>query len=226
MYVDPVSTTESSDPLEVVATNEKSGWHKPGKGELLLAVGAALFLYTALLLRLPYRAPLVNTLFSVIALSSIYFYLRLRLKIRIPWQLIFALAFALIIDMIGNHYGLFSQRIALIPYDTITHFVSSALSLLPVMWLLLAIIERYGYKLPLGLIAFFSLTTTFSLGAYYEITELIDERFFGGHRIWTPRDTVQDLTADLAGILVATILYTLVIRKRWRTAHPEVYQEK
>jgi hypothetical protein len=225
MSVDPVSTTECSDQAEAVATNDKAVLPKPGKVEVLLAGGTALLLYTTLLLRLPYRSPIVNTLFSTIALASFYLYLRLRLKIRVPSKFIFCLVFSIIIDMIGNHFGLFSQRIGLLPYDTITHFVSSALSLIPVMWLLLTIIERYGYQLPLGFIAFFSLTTTFSLGAYYEITELIDERFFGGHRIWTPRDTVQDLAADLAGIIVATILYTLIIRKRWRFAHPHVNQD-
>jgi hypothetical protein len=221
MSVDPVSN-DCSDQAEAVAANEKAVLRKPGKGELFLAGGTALFLYTALLLRLPYRAPIVNTVLSCIALSSIYFYLRLRLKIRIPSRFIFCLAFALVIDMVGNYFGLFSQRIISIPYDTITHFISSALSLLPVMWLLLTVIERYDYKLPLGLIAFFSLTTTFSLGAYYEITELIDERFFGGHRIWTTRDTVQDLAADLAGIIVATGMYTLIIRKRRRAAKADV----
>src|SRR5687767_1317686 len=93
MSVDPVSTTQGSDQAEVVAANEKAVLLKPGKGELLLAGGTALFLYTALLLRLPYRAPIVNTLFSSIALSSIYFYLRLRLKIRIPSRWIICLVF-------------------------------------------------------------------------------------------------------------------------------------
>jgi uncharacterized membrane protein YjdF len=212
MAVDPVCTTEAADPTKARPATEASVLRKPGKSEVLLAGLTALFLYTALLLRLPYRSPLMNALLSVIALGSFYFYLRWRLDIRVPTPFICFLVFALVIDMIGNHFGLFSRRVLLIPYDTITHFVSSALSLIPVMWLLLTLIERYGFKLPLGFIAFFSLTTTFSLGAYYEITELMDERFFGGHRIWTPRDTVQDLAADLCGIIVATLLYTLIIR--------------
>src|SRR5689334_321695 len=173
MAIDPVSTTAPAGRDE--AKPEKGqGVPHPGKGEVLVACLTALLLYTGLLLRLPYRTPWMNTLLSAIALSAFYFYLRWRLKIRVPSQWIFCLAFSIVIDMIGNHFGLFSLRIAFIPYDTITHFVSSALSLIPVMWLLLTLIKRYEYKLPLGFIAFFSLTTTFSLGAYYEITELLD----------------------------------------------------
>jgi hypothetical protein len=226
MAIDPPSTAEYVERAEGVPARKAPGLPRPKKSEVLLAGLTALFLYTALLLRLPYRTPLMNTLLSAVALSAFYFYLRWRLKILVPTAFIGFLVFALVIDMIGNHFGLFSRRVLLIPYDTITHFLSSALSLIPVMWLLLTIIKRYGYKLPLGFIAFFALTTTFSLGAYYEITELIDERFFGGHRIWTPRDTVQDLAADLSGILVATICYTLIIRKRWRRENLDTGQDQ
>src|SRR5512143_654045 len=92
------------------------------------------------------------------------------------------------------------------------------------MWLLMTLIRRFGYRLPLGFVAFFSATTTFSLAGYYEITELMDERFFGGHRIWTPRDTVQDLSADLAGIVVAAICYGLAVRAQWRRGHSKLNQ--
>jgi uncharacterized membrane protein YjdF len=121
-----------------------------------------------------------------------------------------------VLDVIGNRYGLFIRSFATIPFDIITHFTAIGLSFIPVMWLLIALIRRFNYRLPLGFIVFFSVTTTFSLAAYYEITELIDERLLGGQRIWGVRDTVQDLAADLAGIVVAAICYSLVIRRRRR----------
>jgi hypothetical protein len=182
--------------------------------EILLASLAALTIFTVLLLRLPYRSPISNILLSAAALSSFYFYLRLRLGIRVPALMILCLLLSLALDGIGNRFGLFSIRIGLFPYDIITHFATSGLSFVPVMWLVMTLIQRYEYRLSLGLITFFSATTTFSLGAYYEITELLDERFFGGHRIWTPRDTVQDLTADLVGIVVAAVCCAVVIRAR------------
>jgi uncharacterized membrane protein YjdF len=179
----------------------------------------ALLVYTTLLLRLPYRGILTNGLYGCLALGSFYSYLRLRLKIRVPLSMLFCLAFSIVLDIVGNQYGLFSRRIVAIPYDIITHFISSGLSLLPVAWLLMTLIRRFGYRLPLGFVSFFSVTTTFSLAAYYEITELIDERLLGGQRLWTPRDTAQDLAADLTGIIVAAVCYSLVIRRKWRGYH-------
>jgi hypothetical protein len=195
---------------------EESDVHTVSPGEVLTVALTALAIFTLLLLRLPYRSPLTNILLSALALSSFYFYLRWRLKIRVPSMMVHCLVLSLALDMIGNHYGLFSQRFGLFPYDIITHFAASALSLIPVMWLVMQLIRRFGYRLPMGFVAFFSATTTFSLAGYYEITELLDERLLGGQRIWTPRDTVQDLAADLAGIIVAAVCYGLFAKAQWR----------
>ncbi|MCI0486717.1 MAG: hypothetical protein L0229_08965 [Blastocatellia bacterium] len=216
MSYEIVSITERPDQAEARPATKRPARLRPGKGEALLVGMLALAACTGLLLRLPYRAPAVNALFTGGILASFYYYLRLRLKIRMPLKVLLCLVISVVIDMIGNQFGLFSQRIATIPYDTITHFTASALSFIPVMWLLRALIERFGHRLSLGFVTFFSVTTTFSLAAYYEITELLDERLFGGQRIWTPRDTVQDLAADLAGIIIAAIAYTFVIRRRER----------
>ena len=194
--------------------------HPISTGEVLLAALSALAIFTVLLLRLPYRAPVTNILLSTLALSSFYFYLKLRLNIRVPMAMILCLLLSIVLDIIGNRYGLFSRRIASIPYDIITHFTASGLSLIPVMWLLMKLIRRFAYRLSFGFVAFFSVTTAFSLAGYYEITELIDERLLGGQRIWTPRDTVQDLAADLAGIVVAAVCYGLAVRARWQLDEP------
>jgi uncharacterized membrane protein YjdF len=186
---------------------------KISKREVFLAGVLALIGYTALLLKLPYRTPVLNCLYSGLALGSLYYYLRLRLRMRVPSRVLLCLVLSIVLDMVGNHFGLFSRRIALIPYDIITHFTASGLSFVAVMWILIGVIKQFGYRLPLGFIAFFSVTIAFSLAGYYEITELIDERVFGGHRIWDPRDTSQDLAADLTGIIIAAIAYTLAIRR-------------
>jgi hypothetical protein len=211
-----VPTTEFYTRTEPAGSVEGSASHRIRAGEVLLAGLSALALFTVLLLRLPYRSPVTNALLSALALSSFYFYLRLRLNIRVPSTMILCLAVSIALDVIGNRYGLFSRRIGLFPYDIITHFVASGLSFIPVMWLLMKLIRRFGYRLPLGFVAFFSVTTAFSLAGYYEITELMDERLLGGQRIWTPRDTVQDLAADLVGIVIVAVCYSLAIRRRWR----------
>lgn len=196
------------------------------KSEVWLAGLLALAGYSALLIRMPYRAPLVNGLYGAIALSAFYFYLRRRLDIRLPGPMILGLVIGIVLDIIGNQFNLFSRTFGFLAYDVFTHFTTASLSLIPVMWLLLALIKRFDFRLPLGFIVFFSVTTTFSLSAYYEILELCDEQFFGGHRIWTPHDTVHDLTSNLCGIVFAAILYTLAIRKRWRREHPEFEQSR
>ncbi|MEW6127852.1 MAG: hypothetical protein AB1757_12510 [Acidobacteriota bacterium] len=224
MTSEPVTTKMQAETTEMLPVTNEPEAQKISTTEILLAGLSSLFGFTALLLKLPYRSPVRNSFLTMLVLSAFYFYLRIRLKIRFPMQMILFLVFAVIIDIIGNQFGLFSTRVIAIPYDTLTHFLSSAVSVLPVMWLLLTIFKRYGYKLPLGFIAFFSATATFSLAAYYEITELIDERLFGGQRIWTPRDTSQDLASDLTGIIIGTVIYTLVIRKRWHRENQESNQ--
>ena len=216
MFYKPVATAEFSNRVKAAVVAEKLESQRIGKAEVVLAGILALAGYTLLLLRLPYRSPVTNILLSALALSSFYFYLRLRLNIRMPVGMLLCLVLSIVLDVIGNRYGLFSRRIALIPYDIITHFAASGLSFIPVMWLLMKLIRRFAYRLPLGFVAFFSVTTAFSLSAWYEITELIDERLLGGHRIWTPRDTVQDLAANLVGIVIAAVCYSLAIRTRWR----------
>ena len=209
----PVSTTESFGRIDPADSIKDSASHRIAPLEVLIAGISALAIYTALLLRLPYRSPVTNILLTTLALSSFYFYLRLRLNIRIPATMILCLVLSIALDVIGNQFGLFSRRFGLFPFDIITHFAISGLSFIPVMWLLINLIRRFGYRLPLGFVVFFSATTTFSLAAFYEITELIDERLLGGHRIWTPRDTVQDLAADLSGIIIAAVCYSIAIKK-------------
>lgn len=216
MFYKPVPTAEFSNRVKAAVVAEKSESRKIGKPEVVVAGMLALAGYTVLFLRLPYRSPVTNILLSTLALSSFYFYLRLRLNIRMPVGMLLCLVLSIALDVVGNRYGLFSRRIASIPYDIITHFTASGLSFIPVMWLLMKLIRRFAYRLPLGFVAFFSVTTAFSLSAWYEITELIDERLLGGHRIWTPRDTVQDLAANLVGIVIAAVCYSLAIRTRWR----------
>jgi len=221
MFDTPLATVEASDSVKPAPVAENADSKTIAKTEIVVAGILALGGYTVLLLRLPYRSPVANILLSTLALSSLYFYLRLRLNIRLPRVMILCLVLSIVLDVIGNRYGLFSQRIASIPYDIITHFAASGLSFLPVMWLLIALTRRFAFRLPLGFVTFFSVTTAFSLAAYYEITELIDERLLGGHRIWTPRDTVQDLAADLIGIVIAAVCYSLAIRTRWRLDNPK-----
>jgi len=182
--------------------------------EALLVGVVALVIYSALLVRMPYRTTLLNGLYTGLALSALYGYLRYRLSIHLPLWMLMGLVVGALLDIIGNQFNLFSRTFGFLAYDVFTHFVTAGLSLIAVMGLVRAWLKRFDYRLPLGAVTFFSVTATFSLSAYYEILELCDEKFFGGHRIWTTHDTVHDLASDLGGIVVAAIGYSLVVLKR------------
>ena len=116
----------------------------------------------------------------------------------------------------GNEYGpqiiLYGAQISPIAFDHISHFAGAGLSFPASMWLLRTGMRKMGHKLPLNLIAFLSVTITFSFAAYYEVLELWDEEFFNGKRIWTLQDTSLDLQNDLIGIVVSALICTAVFK--------------
>src|SRR5687767_8377092 len=113
-----IPTIIASAKIHSLPVTEATASRRISTGEVLLVGTVALAMYTGLLLRLPYRAVPINSLLSGIALASLYLYLKLRLQIHFPLKLFLCLIFAIVIDMIGNQFGLFSTRILSIPYDT------------------------------------------------------------------------------------------------------------
>ena len=69
--------TQRAERVEFV---DGAGRRRIGLGEALLVGISGLSVFTLLLLRLPYRAPITNLLLSTLALASFYLYLRLRLN--------------------------------------------------------------------------------------------------------------------------------------------------
>ena len=164
-----------------------------------------------LLIRLPYREWHINAMFTGLILMSFYIYFRLRQNIIPPAVIIFLLAMAVAVDVLGNVFHLYGQPFGPVQFDEFSHFVGSACSLPPAMWLLRKTTRRMGIRLPLDLLAFLSVTITFSFCAYYEILELWDELFYGDFtRLWTPRDSANDLQWNLAGIIFAALISALV----------------
>jgi hypothetical protein len=169
-----------------------------------------------LLVQLPYRPWYVNTLYTVMLLVFLYGYFRFRQGIRLPPFIIFCLAAAVATDVLGNLFQLYGDQpwIGPIYFDEFSHFVGSGFSLVPAFWLLRATTKRMGIKLPLDTSAFFAVTITFSLCAYYEILELWDEKFFTAPnwRLHSPQDSPNDLQWDLAGIVTAALITTLIFK--------------
>ena len=179
---------------------------------------AAFVCKSALLVRLPYRLPAENALYTTLLLAAFYFYFRFRYKLKPPGIVVFFLGAAVGIDVLGNAFQLYGQKLGPLEYDEFTHFVGSGFSLVPAMWLLRATTRRFDVRLPLDLLAFLSTAITFSFCAYYEILELWDELYWGDfQRLWTPQDSANDLQWDLAGIIIAAILTASVFKASdWR----------
>jgi uncharacterized membrane protein YjdF len=191
-----------------------------------------------LLIRLPYRPPGVNALYTALLLLAFYLYFKFRYKITPPPIIVFFLAAAVAVDVAGNAFDfyrlsagvlaensgqlmdeagnpiiIYARQPWLIQYDEIAHLLGSGFSLPPTMWLLMATTRRMGYRLPLDLLAFLSVAVTFSFCSYYEILELWDEKFYGDfQRLWTPQDSANDLQWDLAGIVAAALISAVVFK--------------
>lgn len=162
---------------------------------------------SALLVRLPYRQWYINAFWTSLIIGLFYCYFKFRLKAAPPLLIVFCLVFAISIDVIGNVFHLYGREFFGIQYDEYTHFLGSGCSLVPVMWAFRTTTRRWGFYLPNDMVAFLSVCITFSLCAWYEILELWDELFWGDFtRLWTPRDTANDLQWNLAGIIVAAFL--------------------
>ena len=172
----------------------------------------SLFAGAAFLTKMCYMSLAFNTIFVIVFLGLFYFYLSARLKLRIPITLLGLVFVALQVDALGNFFHMYGQKFGPLQYDEFAHMTVQVLVSPIIVWLVGSVLHRYGYRLPTKLTAFFAATIVFSLSAIYEIIELWDEIYFGGHRIWGVYDTATDLQFDLCGIIVGTLFSCIILR--------------
>lgn len=223
---EPTKSREDSGVADVALSKEANARFRQAEFYAFCVAGFAAKSF--LLIRLPYRPLYENTLYTVALLLFIYLYFRLRQGIVIPAFVLSCLAMAIGVDVLGNLLQLYGKSFGpLNDYDVFAHFVGSGLSLVPVMWLLRASLARMGYRLPLGLLTFLSVAVTFSYCAWYEVLELWDELFYGDNiRIWSPRDTPNDLQLDLAGIILFALISVAAYKLAERGERPLVIQDR
>lgn len=173
---------------------------------LTLAAGAAF------LTKMCYLSLAFNTIFVIGFLALFYFYVRARLNIQIPVVLLVLVFAALQVDALGNFFHMYGHRFGPLQYDEFSHMMVQVLVSPIIVWLVGRVLQQFGYRLPLKLNAFFAATIVYSISAIYEIIELWDEIYFGGHRIWGPYDTATDLQWDLCGIIVGTLFSCIMLR--------------
>jgi uncharacterized membrane protein YjdF len=187
-------------------------------------VGLLLLVGVAFLLQMCYLSLAFNCLFGVVFLYVVQNYLRRRLTIQIPYTLLALVFLALQIDALGNYFRMYGQQFGPLQYDEFSHLTVQILVTPLLVWLVREILHKCGYPLPIRLTTFFAATTVFSLSAFYEIIELWDEVYFGGHRIWGPHDTPSDLQFDLCGIVVGSLLASLLLKSFETKARPVLQQ--
>ena len=166
----------------------------------------------AFLTKMCYLSLAFNTIFVLIFLTIFYSYVRLRLNIQIPLTLLALVFLALQVDALGNFFRMYGRQFGPMQYDEFAHTMVQVLVSPIIVWLTGRVLQHFGYRLPLKLQAFFAATIVFSLSAIYEIIELWDEIYFGGHRIWGSYDTATDLQWDLCGIIVGTVFSCIMLR--------------
>jgi uncharacterized membrane protein YjdF len=172
----------------------------------------SLFAGAAFLTKMCYLSLAFNTIFVIVFLGIFHLYASARLNLRIPLTLLALVFLALQVDALGNFFRMYGRQFGPMQYDEFAHTTVQVLISPIIVWLVSNVLQRYGYRLPAKLTAFFAATIVFSLSAIYEIIELWDEIYFGGHRIQGPYDTATDLQWDLCGIIVGTLFSCIMLR--------------
>ncbi|PYT08332.1 MAG: hypothetical protein DMF60_05000, partial [Acidobacteria bacterium] len=88
-----------------------------------------------LLIALPYREWPVNTVYTCSLLLFFYCYFRFRQGLRAPVFVLFSLAAAVAVDILGNKFGFYGHPFGpLRDYDEFAHFAGSGFSALAAFW--------------------------------------------------------------------------------------------
>ena len=182
-------------------------------------VGGLLLWGAVFLLRMAYLRIWFSTPICVAWLAAIYFYVKQRFDVKIPFSMLALVYASVALDGLGNLFGWYSTQYKYVQYDEITHTAIPALTAPVIVWLLNEGMKRFGYRLPLWLVTFFAITTMFTISGFYEVVELWDDKYFWpqpGMRIHGAYDTPNDLQCDLVGMVVGGIAAYFILRQQER----------
>jgi len=207
-----MSDADYTEPNALAPGAAKLKWQWARRYFEIPAVMLALLAGAVFLTKMCYLSLIFNTIFVIVFLAIFYVYVRRRLNLQIPFALLGLVFAALQVDALGNFFHRYGHQFGPVQYDEFAHMMVQVLVSPIIVWLTGRVLQQFGYRLPLRLTAFFAATIVFSLSAIYEIIELWDEIYFGGHRIWGPYDTATDLQWDLCGIIVGTLFSCIMLR--------------
>ncbi|HMB28857.1 MAG TPA: hypothetical protein VKS99_12165 [Blastocatellia bacterium] len=188
----------------------------------LLIIAGLLVWGTAFLLRLPYLKVWVIMPVCVAYLWAIHAFVKTRYGVNIPLSLLFLVWASVALDVVGNlRFGgslsMYDTKFKYFQYDEFTHTTIPALVAPVIVWLLRAGLDRFGYRLPLGVVTFFAMTTMFAISGFYEVVELWDDKYMWatpGMRIHGAYDTANDLQCDLIGMIVGGLMAYAVLKRQ------------
>jgi len=191
-----------------------SGW--PVWVDVFIVAGLLIW-GTIFLLKMAYLRIWFTTPICIAWLGSIYFYVQQRFEMKIPFVLLFLVYASVALDGLGNLFGWYSTRYKYVQYDELTHTIIPALTAPVIVWLLNEGLKRFGYRLPLGLVVFFAITTMFTISGFYEVVELWDDKYMHpqpGMRIHGAYDTPNDLQCDLIGMIAGGLIAYAALKER------------
>jgi uncharacterized membrane protein YjdF len=172
---------------------------------------------TLFLLKLAYLKIWFSTPICIAYLWAVYGFVNARYSVKIPFGLLILVYLSVALDGLGNLFDLYNERFRYFQYDEFTHTAIPALTVPSVVWLLREGLKHFGYRLPLGLVIFFAITTMFTLSGFYEVIELWDDKYMHplpGMRIHGSYDTANDLQCDLIGMTVGGLLAYVTLKRR------------
>lgn len=193
---------------------------------LEIPIVVALFIWGAVfLMRMAYLPMKISTPVCIAYLVAIYAFVKTRYGVKIPIVLLALIWFSVVLDGLGNLFSFYTTKYKYIQYDEFTHAAIPALTSPIIVWLLRAGLNRAGYRLPLGLVTFFAITTMFTLAGFYEVIELWDDKYMWpvpGMRIHGPYDTANDLQCDLLGMITGGLISYLILKRQERALEGEL----
>ena len=166
----------------------------------------------AFLTKMCYLSLAFNTVFGLVYLLAFFGFVRARFDLNVPPLLLVLVLCGVEVDALGNYFRMYGNQFGPLQYDEFAHLTIQVLVTPLAVWLAVAGLEKFGQRLSLGFTTFFAGVVIFSLSAFYEIIELWDEVYFGGHRIWSTHDTASDLQFDLSGIVLGALLAYAILR--------------
>jgi uncharacterized membrane protein YjdF len=185
----------------------------------IMLIAALLMLGALFLLRMAYLPIWITTPVGMVYVAAVTWFIRRQYGLSVPLILPLLAVLAVSVDGLGNYFGWYRARFRWIQYDEIAHALIPLLIAPSVIWLFSAGINKFGWRLPLGLVTYFAATTMFTISGFYEVIELWDDKYMHpqpGMRIHGPYDTANDLQWDLIGIVAGCALTYFFLKRSER----------